>query len=136
MQPTTPSAYFTPPPAEKREPSALEKFLAQPDVQRAIDTAKSEGRELCAIQSAWGPCVITRKPTYEEELAFTASSRHTNVTQQAHGAPRLLEAILIYPSLPDLRILRDKHGYQFVDNLVAITLREFGPTGEPDSKKL
>lgn len=124
----------------KTEPAegTFDWFLAQPDISAAIKEARAQnGENLAGLLSAWGPFIVVRKPTFEEELAFHASQSNQSPTKQKWGSILLVEACLIYPDHQEFKLLREQHGYLFADNVCAIILERFGPQDKvTESKKI
>lgn len=119
------------------KPDLFAEWVNKPEIQTKLNEARATyGTNISGILSGWGPFVIIRKPTFEEELAFHASQKNPNPTQQCWGGIKLVEACLLYPSHQDFMLLRQKHGFLFADNIASFCLSEFGPEKNTESKKL
>lgn len=123
------------PDAPAYEPGSIEEFL---DKQAPlVSRLKGEhGDRLAVVRSPWGPIIVAKKPSYQQDLAFNAALRHPNPVKQCEGSYALLQNVIVWPDMGTFRQLREEYGFQFVDDLAARVMGCWGPKNPGAEKNL
>lgn len=117
------------------EKSKVDQFLE--DNKTKIGELRAQYGDLIVVESAWGPVCVFRRPGFMDKLKYTAESEHApNAVAKAWAPVKFVEQLILLPTPAEFVSLRDKYGYDFVDNLNAEVQIACLPEGKTQTKKI
>lgn len=113
----------------------VDQFIAEN--QAKINELRAQYGELICIKSGWGPICVMRRPTWAEQMKYAAESAYSESPMVRAWAPvKYVEQVIVLPTPMEFTPIRDKHGYEFVDNLCAELIKNIRPEVATTAKKI